>query len=311
MKMLRGHSRERVPRICGNDANEAHRLDFRSEECYILLFNPDPSGKPDKQKRYVTMRLRNFFPATAFFLTFGVAFAFALEPVDENTRRETIYPFRYPASAESNNIFVQYFFDKTGNKTLTIKLIPYKSITEAEDAWSFHTSEHIFNNSTNTPSDEDLPLSDDRIPQSDTESIPTEAEATAPTAKRVVDEDRVPVYVFSIPFDDSISEEMGFTGSQDSDDENELSFLKDEFKESKDSQLSDNGLYSSLVFNKKAYLNSPNSTHILFGGDYGKSFKKKDDDAGISFSTPVALFFLTLGAGIVLVMYTATGKNEN
>lgn len=257
------------------------------------------------------MRLRNIFPAAAFFLTLGAAFAFALEPADDNTRRETIYPFRYPTSAESNNIFVQYFFDKTGNNTLTIKLIPYKSITEAEDAWSFHTSEHVFNNSTNTPSNEDLPLSDDRMSQSDTGSILTEAEASAPAAKRVVDEDTLPVYDFSIPFDDSIPEEMGFTESQDSDDEDELGFLKDEFKKSRDSQLSDNGLYSSLVFNKKAYLNSPNSTHILFGGDYGKSFQEKSDEAGISFSTPVALFFLTLGAGIVLVMYTATGKNES
>ena len=256
------------------------------------------------------MRLRNIFPAAAFFLAFGVALAFAVEPADEKKRRETIYPFRNPTPPERNNIFSRYFFDNAGNNTLTIMLTPYNGITESENAWSFYTAKHTSNNSSDNRPEEDLPLSDTRMPQSDSGSIPAEAESSAPTATPVVDDGVPSIYVFSMPFDDSIPEKMGFTEGHGSDDEDELSFLKDEFNGSNDSQLSANGLYSSLVFNKRAYLNSPNSTHILFGGDYDKSFKKKDDTAGISFSTPVALFFLTLGAGIVLVMYTATGKKR-
>ena len=265
------------------------------------------------------MRLRNFFSAAAFFLTFGVALAFAVEPDDENTRRETIYPFRLPASAESNNIFAQYFLENAGNNTLTITLIPYNSIAKEENVWSFFTPKRFLNTSANVTSDEDLPLSDIGMPQSDpenepeNESIPEEDEttATAPGVPPVVDEDRFPVYDFSIPFPESIPEEIGYTEGHESDDEYELSFLKDEFKENKDSQLSDNGLYTSLVFSKKAFLNSPNSAQILFGGAYDKGFKKKDDTAGISFSTPLALFFFTLGVLIVLVMFTSTGKNED
>ena len=258
------------------------------------------------------MRLRNFFPA-AFFLAFGIAFAFAVEPADEADRRETIYPFRVPASAESNNIFFQYFFENAGNNALTITLIPYNGITgitETENIWSFYTAKHVFNNSADTPSDEDLPLSDAGMTQSDPGSMPTEAETTAPRANRVADEDMLSVYDFSIPFNESIPEEIGFTERSDGDDENEPGFLRDEFKEPKDSQSPDNGLYSSLVFNKKAFLNSPNTFNILFGGAYGKSFKEKTDEAGISFSTPLALFFLVLGAGIILVMYTSAGKHE-
>lgn len=255
------------------------------------------------------MRLRHFFPAV-FFLAFGIAFAFAIEPADEKDRRETIYPFRVPATAESNSIFSQYFSDNAGNNSLTITLIPYKSITQSENVWSFHAAKPLSNNSTNTTSDEGLPLPDARMPQSDIGSIPADAATTDPAANRVVDEERLSFYDFSTPFSDRITEEIGFTESLDSDDEYELDFLKDEFKPSKDSQLSDNGISSSLVFQKKAFLNSPNSTHILFGGDYNKKFSKKDDTADISFSTPVALFFLTLGVGIILVMYTASGKKE-
>ena len=258
------------------------------------------------------MRLRHFFPAAVlFFLAFGVAFAFALEPVDEKERRETIYPFRVPATAESSSIFSQYFSDNAGNNSLTITLIPYKSIVQPENVWSFYAAKLLSNNSTNATSDEDLP-SDAGKPQSDIESISADAATTDPdpTANRVVDEDRLSFYDFSTSFSEKITEEIGFTESLDSDDEYELDFLKDEFKPPKDSQLADNGIFSSLVFQKKAFLNSPNSTHILFGGDYNKKFSKKDDTAGISFSTPVALFFLTLGVGLILVMYTASGKNE-
>ena len=267
------------------------------------------------------MRLRNFFPAAAFFLTFGIAFAFALEPADEKDRRETIYPFRYPASAESNSVFFHYFFDNAGNNTLTITLFPYNGLTMPENVWSFDAAKQTLNNSANNTSDEDLSLSDDQISQSDTDadtdtdtdtdSTLAEAETTDPTANRVFDEDKHSIYDLSIPFGESIPEEIGFTGPDDSDDEYELSFLEDRFKEPKDSQLSDNGPYSSLVFSKKAFLNSPNSAQILFGGAYKESFKKKDDAAGISFSTPVALFFFTLGVGIILVIFTSMEKNEN
>ena len=255
------------------------------------------------------MRLRHFFPAAVFFLAFGIAFTFAAEPADEKDRRETIYPFRVPATAESSSIFAQYFSDNAGNNSLTITLIPYKRITLSENVWSFSSARLLSNKSINT-SDEDLPLSDARMPQSDIGSIPADAAATDPAANRVVDEDRLSFYDFSIPFSETITEEIGFTEPSDSDDEFELSFLKDEFREPRDSKLSENGLYASLVFHKKAFLNSPNSTHILFGGDYNKKISTKDDTAGISFSTPVALFFLTLGVGLILVMYTASGKKE-
>ena len=266
---------------------------------------------PDKQKRYVTMRFRILFPAAVLFLAFGVAFTFAVEPADEKDHRETIYPFRYPASTESNNIFSQYFFDNAGNNTLTIRLFPYKSITDPENAWRYYTAGQFFDYSTNNTPDEGASLSDARIPQSDTGSIPATASTTAPTANGIADENTLPVYDFSIPFDERITEEIGFTEPSDNDDEYELSFLKDEFMEPKDSQLSNNGLFSSLVFQKKAFPNSPNNAHILFGGAYDKKFREKDDSAGISFSTPLALFFFMLGLGIVLVIFTSIGKNED
>lgn len=252
------------------------------------------------------MRFRIFFPAAAFFLAFGFAFAFAIEPSDEKDRRETIYPFRSPASAESSNTFARYFSDYAGNSILTIRLFPYKSITEPESAWSFYSARQFFDSSINNTSDEGAPLSDARMPQSE-----SAAETTAPTSNRIAGEVSPPVYDFSIPFNERITEEIGYTGPRGNDDEYELGFLIDEFKEPKDSQLSDNGLFSSLVFQKKASLNNPNSAHILFGGDYDKKFRKTDDSADISFSTPFALFFFTLGVGIVMVMFTSTGKREN
>lgn len=258
------------------------------------------------------MRLRFLF-AAALFLSFGIAFAIAMEPADERTRRDTIYPFRNPTPPERNNIFARYFFDNDGNNTLTIILNPYIGITETEKVQSLYSAGYISKSKPRNSSDEDVPLSDVKTPQSDDGSGQAETETAAPAGNRVVDEDCFPVYDFSIPFDESITEEIGFTGLYDSDDENELGFLRNEDKDPDDSQQSENGPYSFLVFEKKAFHNSPNRGQILFGGDYKKKFKKidgDDDENSVPFALPLSMLFLAIGTGILLTMFTSTGKKE-
>lgn len=258
------------------------------------------------------MKLRSVFSAAALFLSAGVAFALAVEPADETTRRETIYPFRNPTPPENNNTFARYFSDNAGNSTLTITLIPYTSITETEDVQGLYSIGHIINSKPRGSSDEGSALSGDaRTSQSDAGSKQAESETTAPVANRAIGEDRLPAYDFSVPFDKSITEEIGFTDIRDIDDENELGFLRSEDKEPDDSQISENRSYSILAFEKRAFHNSPNRAQILFGGDYNKKFKKMDDDEiSVPVAFPLSMLTFAIGAAILLTVFTSAEKKE-
>ena len=74
-------------------------------------------------------------------------------------------------------------------------------------------------------------------------------------------------------------------------------------------QLSDsNGIYTFLAFDKHAYLNGANRGQILAGGIYDDEFGQAEKQFRNPLSVPLAMLFIALCAGILLVIYTTTGE---
>ena len=223
------------------------------------------------------MKLRSYHLAAALFLFAGIAFAVALEPADEDSRRETIYTFHSPIATESRKTFERLFYDTARKEDLTIKLLQYSSIAETESVWgSYSTEDH--NGGGNTGS------------------------AAAPDSDgRVAGEDGFHVYDLAAPFGDRITEDIGFTGRRGG--EYELNFGEAETREPEQYQLPENGASGILVFDKSFFLANENKAQILFGDPYAGDFNDNDVVA-LPLALPIALLFLAIGAGIVLIIFT-------
>ena len=226
----------------------------------------------------MTHRRRFLSVAAAILLVSGAvsgAFsAVAGEPADEDTRRETIYTLDGTV-AEGKTAFDRYFFGPAGSNPRTIRLLRYDSIAGDEIVWSSY----------------------------DSGFRPGANEAASGGAE-------LRPYDLSAAFDDDVMDRLGLAGpAEEESDPDAAPTRPEQFASSSDALLPDNnGLYTFLAFDKRAYLNSPNRGRILSGGVYNDEFGQGEKKFTNPFSIPLALLFVALCAGILLIIYTTTGE---
>lgn len=258
------------------------------------------------------MVFRNIFSAAILFFSAGIAFAAAEEPADEETRRETTYLVFNPATADSKTLYTRYFYDPAGNNRLTIQLPQYNGITETESVWS-HFSTGSNPGDAQGASLENPPRSNanddgvdnDSAARYTAETGHAEPESSNSAENRVVGDMRG-AYDFSIPFEDSITEAIGYTGSGDT--ETGFGVSEIETVRTVNGQQSDEGVYSILVFEKKAASNNPNRAKILFEEANADMFNYDDGYNNSPLTIPIVLFFFVLGAGVFLVFFTTINQ---
>ena len=224
----------------------------------------------------MTHRRRFLSLAAAILLVSGVFSAVfsavAGEPADEGTRRETIYTLDGTV-AEGKTALDRYFFGPAGSRPRTIRLLRYDSISGEEIVWDSYSSG--FRPGAN------------ESPSAGAELRP---------------------YDLSVAFDDGVMDRLGLAGRTGDESDPEAAPTQPE-PSSADAQLPDNnGIYTFLAFDKRAYLSGTNRGRILSGGVYNDEFGKAEAEFTNPFSIPLALLFVALCAGILLIIYTTTGE---
>ena len=254
------------------------------------------------------MKSCNILLAAALFLFVGIVFADAEEPADEDTRRDTIYSSGSPAAVKGNSFFTQYFYNPERKKALSIKLPRYNGIAKTENIWTYYYSGEDIDNGANAAPDDALHPSGSRTIQPG-EGVLADAGAGGVNKKHADDERGI--YDLTVPFDHSLADGADFAGAGESD--TVLDFHEFKTEASDELQSSEkSGVYPILVFVEKAFYNSQNRARILSGITYVGDFEDEDKYTTSPLSVPLALFFVALGVGILLVMYTTVGiKKKN
>jgi len=253
------------------------------------------------------MRSCNILPAAALFLFVGIVFADAEEPADEDMRRDTIYSSVNPAAVKGNSFFTQYFYNPERKKALSIKLPRYNGIAKTENIWTYYYSGEDIDKGANAAPDDALHPSGSRTNQPGEGGFLADSGAGGVNLKHADDERGI--YDLTVPFDPSVAAGADFAGAGESD--TVLDFH--EFKAGTSNELQSSekkGARLVLVFVEKAFYNSQNRARILSGITYVGDFEDEDEFAPSPLSAPLALFFVALGVGILLVMYTTVGNNK-
>ena len=231
------------------------------------------------------MKLRNCFLSAVIF-SVGTAFAFAEEPVDEDTFRETTYTFNSSSVAEGFNASTLSFC-KTAE-------------TNASDATM----------SDNNGNDETWRERNDYTigyKNNDISPLSQEDSNSAAPDKN----ESLRVYDFSLSFYDSVTDEIGFTARGDR--ENPLVFSDVIAEAPINSQLPNQEIFSLLSFDKNVFTNSQNWGQILTGGYYYE--EEEEENAFLLFSSmitiPFAILSVSLGVGFLLIVFTSTRNKTN
>lgn len=232
------------------------------------------------------MMLRNCFLTVVLFSA-GIAFAFAEEPIDEDTFRETTYSFDSSAATERLNTSKLSFRKTAGNEAGDSARFEHDIIAGTGSGQSDYTIEEI--KKSISPAFHE-----------DSTSAATDANKS------------LRVYDLSTSFHDSIPEEIGFIARSDVD--NPLVFSEVFVEAPNNSQLPNQETFSLLAFDKKVFTSANNWGQILSGGYYYEG--EEEESAFLLFSSmitiPFAILSITLGIGFLLIMYTSiTGNKTN
>lgn len=120
-------------------------------------------------------------------------------------------------------------------------------------------------------------------------------------------DDTLREYDFAVPFDESVTDSIGFVGFID--DYGERVLPGGSATTAGDSSL-DKTIYSIFYFEKKAYRNTPNTIRILSERSLSENLEKKEEDDSIitPLSAPFSLLIMILGFGVLMVTYTSKTK---
>ena len=246
------------------------------------------------------MKLRNIPLSAVLFLFVGIASAAAEDPADEDARRETIYTSGAAAVPEVGNTYAQYFLETAGNDSLSTALFRYDGAVATEDVGYAADYEK---DGVNAAFHDDPASVDDEASPSDAAEKSGETEPDASDVSRAPGSDGLHAYDFTVPYEYSITSEIGFTGPEDGADDPDAAVAESPVAASDDSRASDKGFQLVLAFEKNAFKNSQIKAQFI----EGDSRIEAEEEAGIlSLSTPIALLFVGLGVGIVVVMHTVT-----
>ena len=258
------------------------------------------------------MKLRNVFSFAVIFFA-GIAFAVAEEPADENMRRETTYLFGRSVVTEGTKIYTPSFVYSTaennGDDTTQFERSGFTGNESGRDDYSAGYRNDGINKKRNEAESADR---QEQEPEFSEEDEPEKDETAAPETSSTSDgNETLHIYEFSVPFDDRVTETIGFTGGDGVD--NPLVFAEVIPKLPDNSQLSDDGSYLFLSFEKNAFTNDENAAKILTGDSYDDEGEEESvfDIISKSFTIPFALLSIVVCGGLILVMFTSTGKKTN
>lgn len=256
------------------------------------------------------MNLRSVFSHAVVF-SLGIAFAVAEEPADENTRRETTYLFGDVKDTEGTSTYARFFYDSAENDTSDMTRFQYDGTAGIESGRNDYSAG--YKKSDVIPRIREASFSGETRPPLPPEESESETDETAPQAAASYEPDNgepLRVYDFSISFDDSVPEEIGFTRNKDG---NSPVFPFEGIAEPTDnSRLSDNA-YTFLAFEKNAFTAEQNRAQLLSGNSYTDNDDEKTifDLISSVISIPFAMISVAVCSGLILVAFTSTGKKTN
>jgi len=258
------------------------------------------------------MNLRNaLLHAVCFSL--GIAFAAAEEPADENTRRETTYLFGEVTATEGTSTYARYFFASAENDASDMSRFDYDNGSAGIESDRNEYSDGYKKEDVIPRIHAASYSGDTRSPQlsAESESATTGTASQAASRGPAKDgEDALRVYDFSVSFDDSVSEAIGFTESND---RNKPVFFFESTAEQPDNPLMSDNAYTFLTFEKNTFTIEQNRVQLLSGNSYTDNDEKETifDIISTLISIPFAMVSVAVCLGLILVAFTSTGKKTN
>lgn len=130
--------------------------------------------------------------------------------------------------------------------------------------------------------------------------------STLPRFSTETDIGNLQVYDFSVPFDNIITETIGYTGRIAAQNESDLPEANAEASD--ETPVLDNAAYASiLVFEKKVFKNGLNRPQVMSGGLYSSELKDEEEMLFSHLSTPLTLLLITIAFCIIMVVSTTVG----
>ena len=222
------------------------------------------------------MKLRNLLLVAALFFSAGAAFA--EEPVTQDDVLQTTYDFGTTTKG--------YYYSTNGNNALTVTLLQYAGTAVDESGWTYFVVGYKADGTTQTFY-EPLTLSNENI----TGRELTADEIAALTTYRSPGDDKLYAYEFTVPFDESVTEKIGFAGRNGSDGKLVYSIVN--VAKENDFHFSDKTTKSILFFGKNDFENGKLKAQIMSDGIV----------VGSPLPAPVVTLLIALGFGAMLVMY--------
>lgn len=244
------------------------------------------------------MKLRNILLPAVLFLFAGIASAAAEDPADEDARRETIYTPGAAAVPEVGNTYVLYFLDTAGDDSLSTGLFRYDGADATED---ISYADGYEKNGADAAI-HDGSASDDDSSRSDAGEDPGNVETAGLAASIAPGGDGLHAYDFAVPYDNSITSEIGYTGREDSAEEPDSAVTEPAVSEN--SRVSDKGSQSILAFEKNAFKNGQIKAQFI--ASTSRLEDSEEESELLSLSLPIALLLAGVVIGIVVVIHTVT-----
>ena len=251
------------------------------------------------------MKRRNVFLFAVIFSA-GIASAVAEEPADESARRETIYFFGSSAVPEGTKIYTPSFVYDTAEDSADDSIVFEFNVSHGTKSVRDDYSSGYKNDGTNKKHEASAAAD----PPEKSEF--SEVETSVPAASRASDgNEMLHVYDFSVLFDSSVTETIGFTGRDGRDDPlylAELSLMTPD-----NILLSENGSFSFLSFEKNAFTKDQTGAKILVGDSYRDDTVEETifEIFSSMFTIPFTLLSLAICGGSILILFTSSGKKAN
>ena len=234
------------------------------------------------------MKLRNLLLSV---LVFSAGTVFAVDPVTQDDVAQTTYEM----GTSTSGGHTQYFYNTSGNNTLTVTLLQYSGDATTENGWTYYAVGYQADGTTET-FNEALTLSNANI----TGRTLSDTEIAGLTTYRTLEPgETLNAYEFTLTFDQETTEKIGFAGRNG--DNKKLVFSTVNEEKSNDFHFSDKTTSSVLFFGKNAFENGQIKAQIMSSGSYVAS--GDGTPMGAPLPAPVVTLLIALGFGAALVMY--------
>ena len=238
---------------------------------------PAENAGTKHKERSSTMKLHNLLLASALFLSAGIASALDETPADE----ETIHSFTFSTNNDT------YYWQTSGNNTLSVTLMQYKGDAENEKGWTYYA---VGYNKDGIAWEQALTLDNTGI---------TGVEITGDEKNALPQyrEGEFDAYRFDVSFNNEDIEKIGIKGRNGSG--NQVVYSADNDQATNKTHFSDKDTETVLFFGKNQFSNGQIAAVITAGGSY----REEGGTFGQPLPAPVVTLLIALGFGAALTMY--------